>query len=64
MATGFCIETFDALASVNELAAMVVMNIVGEELSDSIEGSPLTRAQVFAMAQTKVQAQFATKLEN
>jgi hypothetical protein len=27
---GFCIETFDALASANELAAMVIMNVVGE----------------------------------
>jgi hypothetical protein len=60
----FCIKTFDALASANELAAMVVMNIAGEDLADSIEGSPLTRAQVFAMMQTKVQAQFAAKLEN
>jgi hypothetical protein len=59
----FCIETFDALASANELAAMVIMNIVGEELADSLEGSPLTRAQVFAMVQTKVQAVFATALE-
>jgi hypothetical protein len=59
----FCVETFDALASSNELAAMVIMNIVGEELADSLEGSPLTRAQVFAMMQTKVQATFAAALE-
>ena len=60
---GFCIETFDALASANELAAMVIMNVVGNELADSIEGSPLTRRQVFAMMQTKVQSTFATTLE-
>lgn len=61
---GFCIQTFDALASANELAALVVMNVVGEEVANSVEGSELTRAQVFAMTQSKVQAQFATKLEN
>lgn len=59
----FCVETFDTLASSNELAAMVIMNIVGVELADSLEGSPLTRAQVFAMMQTKVKAMHAAVLE-
>lgn len=43
------------LANAAELACVVVQNIAGNEIADTIMGSPIQRAQLLQLAQAKFQ---------
>lgn len=48
-------ETVVTLANAAELAATVVCGVVGNELADTIAGSPVTRQTVYDLALAKFQ---------
>ena len=49
-------RTIVTLANASELVVCVIQNIVGNEIADTINGSPLTREAVHHIAQTQFQS--------
>ena len=54
--------TLVTLANAAELVRTVVQEIVGNEVADTLNGSPLTRAVLYDFAQTEFQAATAKYL--
>ena len=48
-------RTLVTLANASELVVLVTQNIVGNEIADTLNGSPLTREQIHHLAQTSFQ---------
>ena len=49
-------QTLTTLANAGELVANIAQGVIGNEVADSFNGSPLTRAVVYNLAQTQFQA--------
>jgi hypothetical protein len=50
------------LANASELAIIVTQNIVGNEIADTFNGSPLSRELIHNLAQTKFQGSLSKYL--
>lgn len=50
------VSTLVTLANANELVCAIVQGVVGNELADSVNGSPLTRSIIFNLTQAEIQA--------
>lgn len=51
-------QTIAALANANELVRFVAMDVVGNEISDTIDGSPLSRETIYGLTQSKIMTEF------
>lgn len=49
------VTTLITLANANELVSNVVLAVVGNEISDTINGAPLTKDAIHAMVQSHIQ---------
>lgn len=56
-------RTLVTLANASELVAHVVKGVVGNEIADTFDGSPLTRSTLNTLSQTKFQAALDNYLE-
>lgn len=54
--------TLTTLANASELVASVVQEVVGNDLADTINGTPLTRTVIYNLAQSKIQSVLADKM--
>lgn len=48
--------TLAVLANCNEIARGILQNIMGNDIANTIEGSPVTRAVLFNLTQSRIQA--------
>jgi hypothetical protein len=48
-------NTTVVLANANELVAGIMRGVVGNDVADSINGSPLTRESIFNLVQAEIQ---------
>jgi hypothetical protein len=48
-------RTVATLGNAAELVAAIVQGVVGNDVADTIDGSPLTRGTIFNLAQLKFQ---------
>lgn len=55
-------QSLDTLANAAELAGLICEQVVGNECSDTIQGSELTRSTVHQLAQSKFRAELAHQL--
>jgi hypothetical protein len=55
-------QTLTTLANAGELVANIAQGVIGNEVADSFNGSPLTRAVVYQLAQTQFQATVSKSL--
>jgi hypothetical protein len=55
-------RTVCTLANAAELVAAIAQGIVGNDVADTIDGSPLTRATIFNLAQLNFQENLGTYL--
>jgi hypothetical protein len=56
-------HTVVVLANASELVRHIVQGVVGNEVSDTFNGSPVTRSSLYHLSQTKFQAAAAKFLE-
>lgn len=54
MQTNQSISTLVTLANANELAATIVLGVVGNDVADTINNSPLTKEIIFEMTQSQI----------
>lgn len=52
-------QTLVTLANAGELVNNIAQGVIGNEVADTFNGSPLTRAVVYNLAQTQFQASVA-----
>jgi hypothetical protein len=62
MQTTSSVSTLTTLANANDLVAAIVMSVVGNDVADTINDSPLTKEVIFAMTQTHIQKDLSTVL--
>lgn len=55
-------QTLTTLANGAELVNAIVQGVVGNDIADTINGSPLTRSLVYNLTQTQFQATVAKHL--
>jgi len=56
------IATLAVLANANEFVNAIAQGVIGNEVADTINGSPLTRDAIFNLTQTKMQTTVAPYL--
>lgn len=56
-------QSLTTLANAGELVGIIAQGVVGNEVADTFNGSPLTRAVLHNLAQTKFQASLAKYLQ-
>jgi hypothetical protein len=56
-------RTLVTLANGSELVGHIVKGVVGNEIADSFDGSPLMRSTLFTLAQAKFQSALDRYLE-
>jgi len=56
------VETLATLANGAELVAAIAFEVLGNEVADTLNGSPITRSVVYNLAQTRFQASLSAKL--
>lgn len=56
-------KTLTTLGNGSELVRAIAQGVVGNEVADTINGSPLTRSIIFNLAQTRFQAHLGKYLE-
>ena len=56
-------QTLTTLANAGELAQCIAKNVMGNEVADSFNGSPLTRGVLYTLAQTKFHAALAKNIQ-
>jgi hypothetical protein len=52
-------QTLTTLANAGELVNAIVQGVIGNEVADTFNGSPLSRGVVYQLAQTQFQAKVA-----
>ena len=55
-------ETLVTLANASELVANIAQAVVGNDIADTFDGSPLTRAVLHDLSMTKFQAALSKQL--
>lgn len=55
-------QTLTTLGNAAELVNAIVQGVVGNEVADTFNGSPLSRGIVYNLAQTQFQASVSNKL--
>jgi len=55
-------ETLVTLANASELVANIAQAVVGNDIADTFDGSPLTRAVLYDLSMTKFQAALSKQL--
>ena len=56
-------QTLVVLANAGELVQHIAKNIMGNEVADTFDGSPLTRGVLYNLAQAKFQAALAKTIQ-
>jgi len=52
-------STLAVLANCNEVARAILQDVMGNDIANTIEGSPVTRATLYNLTQSRVQANIA-----
>ena len=56
------VSTITTLANANDLVAAIVLNVVGNDVADTINDSPLTKEVIFTMTQSHIQKDLSKSL--
>jgi len=57
-------QTLAVLANINEMAAAILPQLVGNELSNKINGEPVRHKTIYNLAMAEVQKSFPVKEAN
>lgn len=57
-------RTLVTLANASELVNNIAQGVIGNEVADTFNGSPLTRATIYNLTQTRIQAALSKHLRS